>query len=243
MHYSDDRYHLYVQFDTKQCQIPADELARMQQGLQPLGEVVQDFPRSDLWITIIHHPRSALYHVEAKLKLPGQTLFTGDPDAYLDSAFQRCIRKLLRKVEAYKERPDKKAVETAERRAALQREVVVPTDADTGVLGKAVHTGDYRTFRTALAGYEEWLRNRVGRWVQRYPEAQAKVGHGLALGDLVEEVYLNAFEGYAQRPAEVPLHDWLDGLIDPALKVLLRHPDEERETTSMARTVREAPLG
>src|SRR5947209_7898028 len=133
MHYSEDRYHLQVQFDTKQCQVPADELTRMQQGLQPLGEVVHDFPNSDLWITLIHHERSALYHVEAKLKLPGQTLFTGDRDAYLDSAFQRCVRKLVRKVEAYKEHPDKKAIETAERQAALGREVVAPTDADTGV--------------------------------------------------------------------------------------------------------------
>jgi len=243
MHYSDDRYHLHVQLESKHCQVPADELTRMQQSLQPLGEAVQDFPTSDLRITIIHHARSALYHVEAKLKLPGQTLFTGEQDAYLDSAFQRCVQKLVRKVETYKDRPDRKAIETAARRAALRREVVVPTDADTGVLGKAVQTGDYRRFRTALAGYEEWLRNRVGRWVQRYPEAQARVGHGLALGDLVEEVYLNAFDRYALRPAGVPLHDWLDGLIDPSLKVLLRHPEEERENASMARTVREAPLG
>lgn len=45
-----------------------------------------------------------------------------------------------------------------------------------------------------------------------------------------------------QRPFEVPLHQWLDDLIDPSLKALLRHPEEERENASFARTLRETPL-
>jgi hypothetical protein len=61
------------------------------------------------------------------------------------------------------------------------------------------------------------------------------------LGDLVEEVYLNAFERFAERPTDVPLSGWLEGLIDPSLKALLRHPDEEHENASLARTVRQAP--
>jgi hypothetical protein len=58
MRYSDDRDHLTVQFETVRCEIPADERARMQQGLEVLGEAVRDFPVSDLRLTCIHHPRS-----------------------------------------------------------------------------------------------------------------------------------------------------------------------------------------
>jgi len=139
-------------------------------------------------------------------------------------------------------RTNQSGKEATERQPASVREIVPPADADTGVLGEAVHAGDYRAFRIALAGYEEWLRKRVGRWLQRFPEAEARIGRGLAIGDVVEEVYLNAFERYRQRPVDVPFHRWLDDLIDPSLKVLLRHPEEERENVSLARTLRETPL-
>jgi hypothetical protein len=129
-----------------------------------------------------------------------------------------------------------------ERQPTAAWEIVAPADRDTGVLAKAVHAGDYKAFRTALSGYEEWLRKRVGRWLQRYPEAEGRIGRGLAIGDVVEEVYLHAYEHYGQRPVEVPFHQWLEGLIDPSWKVLLRHPEEETENTSLARTLRETPL-
>ena len=93
-----------------------------------------------------------------------------------------------------------------------------------------------------MSGYEEWLRRRVGRWIQRYPEAEARVGDGLLIGDLVEEVYLNAFEHFTERSRDVPLRDWIEGLIDPSLKLLLKNPAEERENASLARTLRETPL-
>jgi hypothetical protein len=243
MQYSEERFHLRVEFDTRQCHIPTDELVRMQNSLVPLGEAVKDFADSDLGVTVIHHPNSAAYHVEARLKLPGRTLFAGERDAYLDSAFQRCLAGLLREVETYRRGANGKAGDVARRRAALERDIVAPESPDMGALGRAVSAGDYGAFRTTLSGYEEWLRKRVGRWIQRYPEAQARLGHGLALGDLVEEVFLNAFENYPRRPREVRLHDWLDSLLDPSLKALLRKPGTEKENISFARTLRETPLG
>jgi ribosome-associated translation inhibitor RaiA len=240
MHYDDDRNHLHVEIEAREFVLPADELTRMQRSLEPIGEAVRDYPRADLRVLAIRHPRSASYHVEARVKVPGATLLTGDHDAYLDSAFQRCVRKLVRRVEEHKSRPGRREAEAA-RREALDDEVVAPEAPEPGPLGRAVAAGDYRAFRNGLIGYEDWLRRRVGRWVQRYPAAQARVGDGLLIGDLVEEVYLNAFERYAQRPREVPFSDWLGGLIDPSLREMLRHPDEERENASLARTLREAP--
>lgn len=234
MQTTDNRSPLRVEFSTHGYDLPEDERTRMQTSLEPLGEAVREFPDAALHLTVLHHPDQD-YHVEANLKLAGQTLFSSDWDPYADSAFQRCIRKLGRKVEALRDRATRPA--TAERREALDRNVVAPTDADAGPIGQAVAAGDYRAFRTLLSAYEDWLRNRAGRWVQRYPQAQARIGHGLRIGDLVEEVYLNAFERYGQRPREVAFHDWLDGLIDPSLKALLRHPDEESENVSMARSL------
>jgi len=243
MQYQDDRYRLRVEINPKECMIPPDERIRMQTLLGALGEAVSDFPASDLKVNVIYHPRSKWYHVEFKLLLPGQTLFTGQEDIYLDAAFQRGVPDLVKKVEAYKENPDRQAADVAERRLFRDRAMVAPQDPDDGPLAEAVRTGDYRTFRTSLAGYEEWLRKRVGRWVQRYPEAEAQVGDGGFLGDLVEEVYLNAFEGFARRPTEVRFTEWLDQLIDPSVRALLRHPDQERENASLVRSLREAPLG
>jgi hypothetical protein len=232
-----------VEVDCELGDIPRDELARMQQSLEPIGDAVRDFPHSELWITVVRHPRSDSYNVQAKLKVPGATLFSGDRDTYLDSAFQRCVRKLARKASAYREQPDRQAEERAEDRAGLDRDVVAPEDPSMGPVADAVKNGDYRGFRNALVLYEDWLRKRVGRWVQRYPEAQARVGGDLRIGDLVEEVYLNAFEHFTRRPTDIRLSEWLDRLIDPSLKAMLRHPDEEERNASFARTLRQTPLG
>jgi hypothetical protein len=242
MQYWEDRYHLQVEITARECSIPSDELGRMQRSLETLGEAVEEFSSSQLGITVVHHPRSGEFHVAARLTLPGNTLTAEDRDVYLDSAFQRCVGKLVQKVKDYRG-ARRATAEGPDRRAARERDVVAPEDPDAGPLGAAAGAGNYRAFRSALSGYEEWLRGRVGRWVQRFPEAEALVGRKLLLGDLVEAVYLNAFEGYLRRPTDVRLSEWLDGLIDPSLKALLRHPDEERENASLARTLRELPLG
>src|SRR5207248_3860842 len=129
-------------------------------------------------LNVIHHPQSQSYHVEAKLKLPGRTLAADGKDAYLDLAFQRCVRNLARRVEEYRKRPpDREAAAVAVQRQRLDHDdLVAPQNPDAGPLAAAARAGDYRAFRTALAGYEDWLRLRVGRWVQRYPEAEARVG-------------------------------------------------------------------
>ena len=69
-----------------------------------------------------------------------------------------------------------------------------------------------------------------------------RVGGELRLGDVVEEVYLNAFERFPRRPADVRLSAWLEGLVEPSIRALMQHPDEERQPASFARTVREAAL-
>ncbi len=241
MQLSLDRFR--VELTTRGCEIPPEERARVQTWLTELAVRVRDFPDAALDIRVVHHPKREAYRAEFRLKLPGRVLATGEEDPYLDSALQRGFAKLTRKAEDYRDRPEREAVEAAERRAALDRDVIAPEAPDAGPLGRAAADGDYRAFRSALVRYEEWLRNRVGRLVQRNPEAQAQVGRDLLIGDVVEEVYLNAFERFTKRPTVVPLSVWLEDLIEPSIRALLRNPDEERAAASFARTVREAPLG
>jgi hypothetical protein len=235
--------HLRVEITTKGCEVPPDERARLQSSLAALAGSINGFPDPSLTGRVVFHPRSEQYNVKFKLKLPGRTLFIRDEDPYLDLALQRSLLKLTQKAEAYKEHPDPQAVTVAERRATLDNDVVAPEDPEVGPLAAAAAAGEYRPFRTALAVYEEWLRKRVGRLVLRHPEAEARVGKELRLGDVVEEVYLIAFEGFTTRPTNVRLSQWLEGLIEPSLRALMDHSEEEEMAASLARTVRETPRG
>jgi len=233
---------LRVEFTAQGCQLPEDERARVQDWLRDLSMAAADFAEAALEANVVFHPRTQSYSVKFKLRLPGRTLFTGEDDPYLDSALGRCFDKMRRKVEAYRDSPDRGAMEAAERRAALDNNVVVPEDPDAGPLAEAASAGDYRRFRTDLAGYEDWLRLRVGRLVQADEQAQARLGRDLLLGDVIEEVYLNAFEAFTKRRTDQRLGAWLESLIEPSIRALIQNPDEEREAASLARTMRDAKL-
>ncbi|HJT77328.1 MAG TPA: hypothetical protein VJ739_09030, partial [Gemmataceae bacterium] len=240
--YTDERHHLNVCITPKECSLPAEELVCLENGVRPLAEAVTDFPQANLDTEVIHHPRSGLYHVRGRLRVPGATLFASDYDRSAVPAFDRCMGKLVRRVDAYKEHPDRAAEEVAAREKTLNDQIVAPEDPAAGPLGRAAEAGDYMGFRNLLIHYEDWLRKRVGRWLQRDPKAEARLHRDFSIGDLVEEVYLNAFERFTDRPTAVPLHEWLDSLIDPSVQAMLRHPDEERDNAAMVRSLREAPL-
>lgn len=239
MRYQDPKNHLEFELNARNFEIPPDERLRMQDSIERIADELKGLA-SKLWITIHHHPKNpAPYHVEAKLKLPQETFKTGDWDSYLDAAFQRCARKLIRKIE--RSRDETGTVNQTERPGALPgTEVAAPEDPQESVLAQAVEADDYRTFRRALTGHEEWLRDRVGRWVQRFPAVDLEIGKGVTIADLVEEVYLNAFERYAERPQGQPVTPWLSDLVDPSIKLFVRHPDEEQENVRAAQAWVEA---
>lgn len=90
-----------------------------------------------------------------------------------------------------------------------------------------------------MDAFEERLTDRIGRWVQRYPEIESQLGETMTIPDIVEDVLLYAFDQFAQRPDEVPPGDWIESLIDPTVQALIQSPDEEFANISFARAVLE----
>ena len=134
----------------------------------------------------------------------------------------------------------------AERRKAedgTHNEILPSLPLDLAAIETAFGDGDYTAFRTATLPYEEEVRKRIGRWVQRYPEWDARIGNGVGLEELTEEVFLMAFDQWDKRPEEFRFGTWLESLIDPAVRAVMEHPDEELENIAMARSAREAEQG
>lgn len=229
MQYTAEEYHLQIEIDVKEYELTPEERARMKPDVDRIGEAVKDFPTARLWLTIVYHPRSNVFHAQAKLKLPGTTIITGHHDPSLEAAVGWCADKVVRRVKAYQAHPDYQALDLAQRRAELDRNLIAPTEPDAGKLGEAVHYNDYTAFRLALLKQEEPLRKQVGRWVQRYPEVQAEIGRTFDIADIVEEVFMQAFEQHTERPLHIPFHQWLECLMDPAIKALWSDLDERRE--------------
>jgi hypothetical protein len=228
---------LQVDVKTTGCDIPDDERARWQRWLEELDERVRSFANPSLEIHVAWHARSEVHNSEFKLKLPGRNLFVREKDAYLDLALERGLHRLGRKVDDYREHPYVDSDENARRQASRDKEFVAPDLSEAGPLAQAVDAGDYRAFRRHLSNYEDWLNQRAGRLVQRNADAQAALGADFLLGDVVEEVYLTAFDRFAGRPANVPLSEWLEGLIQPSIRALLRNTDEEEMEIGFARTL------
>lgn len=239
MPFSDTSYNLRIELDTKNCQLSPGQLDRLEKGLAPLRKPVEKFPVSSLYITVYFHPRSNSYRVKTALALSGKTLTTGDLDEQLYPAYERCVRKLVKKLLAYEADLGAEA-ELRKHQKGTHQDVMPQQEADAAQLKEAVDNGDYTAFRDAIYMFEEPIRKRVGRWVQRYPEVQQAIGTDITLADLVEEVFLNAFERYDERPGSVRLGNWLEDLIDPSIKLVMEHPDEELENIRFARTLRES---
>lgn len=238
MYFPDSQSKMRVELETKQCDFALAEMERFYEGLRPLEKVVEPFPVADLYVTIRRHPRSKDYHVTTALHLPSRTLFTGerhDEDAY--AAFERCIRKLVGKVGAHKELLSNKP-EQRKSNVGTRQELLPDYEPDLAAMRWAASEGDYREFREYMDAYHQPVRLRVGRWIQRYPEVEAKLGLELSIDDVVEDVFLAAFEGFRMQP-DVRFGEWLETLIRQAVRTLAHKPDAERENVSFARSYAE----
>jgi hypothetical protein len=236
------KHELRIQLDTKHCTLSAHQIEKMEANLGTLRTRAQNFPISDLYVTITCFPRTGDYHIKTSLVLTGRTLFTGDRDVLVHPAFLRCVHKLVHKLDAYIEALGNKA-SIAKHEEGTQLEVVPAGVPDVELLQRAADEGDYAAFRRALDVYDEAVHRRVSRWINRYPQLAARLGDSLSVDDAVEEVYLNAYERFAEWPRTSRFGQWLENLIDPSLRALIDNADEELASISLARTLQEMDLG
>ena len=226
---------LVVYFDAHGFRPSEAETDKMLDGLESLASQVENFPQHDLRIVLERMDRNNEYVTKLSLILPGKTLVCSDHDPVLHAAFERCVDSIVENVKAYKDSlgrvPERKKIEER-----THQELLPATPVDAAALDDAARAGDYPVFRAAVTPYEDPLRARAGRWVERYPEVQAQMGTRMDVMDVVEGVFLAAFEGHETRPRDVRYGIWLENLIDPTVRALAAHPDEELQNISMARS-------
>lgn len=229
------RHKLQVQFDLHECRFGADALSDMADCLDPVARQVGNFPVADARVQIEWNGRNSEYTVKLALILPNEVLVTSDHDFDAGTALRRATSSLEHAVRRFKEQldqvADRRRVETGTRQA------VAPTGSvDLAALDRAAASADYPAFRSAVAPYEDALRTRIGRWVERYPDMAARVGRGIRIADLVEGVLLTAFEKHAARPANERYGDWLETLIDEEVRAFAHDPEGELENVNLARS-------
>jgi ribosome-associated translation inhibitor RaiA len=231
-------------FDVHHFNLSETERKRIEDDLDGLERQVENFPIAGLHILIEGNARSHDVSVKLTLILPGDTLVANDHDPILLVAVERCLVSLLHGVEGYKSRLDRE--EDRQKIEKGTHHPVHPTrDIDVGNVDQAVAAGDYAAFRAAMLPFEDVVQARAGRWVQRFPEYDARVGRDVKLPDVTEEIFLTAFDRFAARPEGVPLGVWLTNLIDPAVRALMTRTTEELENINLTRSALEAtqPIG
>ena len=231
-----------ILFDAHQCRLSEQETAQMHLRLGSLLEQVEAFPVTDIHVLVERNNRSNDFSVKITLILPGETLVGNDHDPFLLAAFDRCLIGLEENVRAYKDRLGRVS-ERQKVEKGTRQDIEPSAQPDGAVIEQAIRDGDYTAFRTATLAYEEPLRKRIGRWIERYPLVEARIDRGLKVADIVEEVFLAAFEGYDRRPVGIRFGDWLEALIDQAVKSLQNPSSEEMENINLIRTALEAEGG
>jgi ribosome-associated translation inhibitor RaiA len=232
------RHKLQIYFDAHKCRLTERELTALADDTDSLARQVGNFPHADLRV-VIEHTRTDEFTVKLGLLLPGDTLVTSDHDRVMHAAFERALVSLEDEVREYKDRLDR-VPERRKAGAGTDQELTSSSPVEAAALEAAVVAGDYPAFRAAIAAYEDGLRVRAGRWVERHPAVQARMGKGLETIDIAEGVFLAAFEGYSNRPGGVPFGTWLESLLDPVIRAIEHHPDEELENINMARAACDA---
>ena len=228
-----------IELDAKHCSPAPAELERMRSNLDSLLKAVEHFPVGSLHVLLERFPKSTTFRVKLSLVLTGTTLVSLQDAEHIHMAFEQCVNNLLEDVHAYKSRLSNEP-ERQKHEKGTHQDLLPDFDPDASALESAIRSADYNSFRRVLLGYEEPLRKRVGRWVERYPGVAARIGKDLTIADLVEEVFLDSFELFNRRPRDLRFGAWLESLIDPAVKEVASDHNGELENVRMAQSALEA---
>src|SRR5437588_11913289 len=94
---------LRVEFDTHQCDLRLDEVAKMHDDLDALAKMVENFPKPELHVAIERGNRNNEFVVKTSLLLPGQTLVTSEHSPILHAAYDQCVHVLMDQLKRYKD--------------------------------------------------------------------------------------------------------------------------------------------
>lgn len=238
MPFSDELYDMQIETDAGDVTISPGEQEKMDHDLGTLRKMIAHFPSPQLKLEISNQT-PGIFRVAAGLRLAGRTLFTAGEAGTLHAGWDTAIRRLMDKVRTYKDHLGR-VPERQKLAEGTLHEIVPSMPPDSAALDQAVRQLDYRAFRAAMNVYEDALEKRVGRWIERYPAAEAQLGDGILISEIAEEVLLNAFDQYDQRPASLRLGQWLENLIDPSVQTLMQDRGIEKENLSFIATAREA---
>lgn len=229
---------LLVQYSTRSCSLSDRDKDEYEKDLMPLARAVERFPTAALHAEIAHASRSGEWTVKLELALArGIQRFVKNRDDAPQPAFKAAVRSLIRQVEEFEaSRTPRERFGAAE---VPVRRVRSPVAPDLDRMQRAVEAGDHAEFHAAISIYEDSLRKRIGRRIELHPDAAAQLEDELSIDDCVEAVFLDAFEQFRCRPGgSQGFGDWLETLIDPAIRALLDDPDEVRRNLDFVRSMR-----
>ena len=200
--------------------------------------LIEDFPTQILHVNLKYNGNSEEYEVRLALVLPKQTFATGGVDQAWHPVMETAITKMMRRVEHYKQ--DLSHV-TERRHHALDTDHAVEPSwqIDGDKVREAVESDNYAAFRECMLPLEGTLRDRIGRWVERYPRVEAMIGEKIFIADIMEEVFLMAFDRFDHWTDGLTFGAWCETLVDPAVKAIANDPTGELEKISFLRSWQE----
>ena len=132
---------LKVQFNSDGYTFRGNELQKMDEALHTLRKALVEFPVAELRVDVQLHARSGDFHVRTNLRLPKRTLSTGERNQLLHYAYERCVSKLLNKLDAYKRQLKNEPAYANEQAGQVQR-IEPDSPPDAAALNKAIDEKD-----------------------------------------------------------------------------------------------------
>ncbi len=104
---------------------------------------------------------------------------------------------------------------------------------------RQLHQGnpdDYSSFRSAVSAYEEPIRRRIEKWTAEHPEILAQIGGPQPAAEVLEEVFVHAFENHYVRGGDFNPESSLDRSFDSVTQALVHRVGTGKREVGSART-------
>ena len=226
---------LDADLDAENMTLSETEVSAIETEVDRLRPLVAEFPTKVLHVNLKYNDNSEDYEVRLALVLPGQTFATGGVTQSWHLGLETAVTKLIRRIKHYKE--DLEGITDRRHHAQDTDHAVEPTQQiDGNAVTEAVGSGNYGQYRRLMFPFESALRMRIGRWVERYPQVNQMIGDRIAIADIMEEVFMLAFDRHDQWTPGLMYGPWLETLVDPAVEAIANDPEGELQAIGFQRS-------